>query len=261
MLQISAALSGLANRIVDEIEKPLAFDAITKKVAELLNDNPKAKLFITGHSLGGALSSLYAVMLFYLGQTEVASKIGGVYTFGQPRVGDEDFAAYATGKLEEKYFRMVYCNDMVPRVPFDNHLMMFKHFGRCCYFNSCYRGSLLRDQPNPNFFGRFFTMRMNAMSELFQGAMLITLQHGREYSESGSSLAFRALGLLFPGIAAHSPCNYVNSVRLTPLPLQQRLKGLADTTQEVDLFLQNVTDAIWSAISTPSRILGLHHEP
>jgi len=103
MLQIPEALSGLTESIIDNVDKPLAFDEITQQVAKLLNANPAAKLFITGHSLGGALSSLYAVMLFYLGQTEVASKIGGVYTFGQPRVGDEDFAAYATGKLEDRY--------------------------------------------------------------------------------------------------------------------------------------------------------------
>jgi len=147
---------------------------------------------------------------------------------------------------------------MVPRIPFDNFLMQFKHFGRCCYFNSCYHGWLLRDQPNPNFFGRFITTRANALWELFQGACLCPLQHGREYSESASSLAFRLLGLLLPGMAGHSPCNYVNAVRLTPLPLQQRLKGLADASQEVELFTENIMGAVWAIVSTSKKILGVH---
>lgn len=245
------AVSGLADYIIHSRGKSLAYDSITRQVALLLFHNPKAKLFITGHSLGGALSALYATMLYYTGQTEIASKIGAVYTFGQPRVGDEDFATYAAEKLAGKYFRVVYCNDLVPRVPFDNELFAFKHFGGCAYFNSVYDGKTLREEPNPNFFGvgRLLAMHLNALWEVFQGLVLITLEYGHDFSESVMCLLFRSLGLLLPGVASHSPCNYVNSVRLGPSPLKAWTHDIADLTQEFRLMQDNVKDilsAVWS---------------
>lgn len=38
--------------------------------------------------------------------------------------------------------------------------------------------------------------------------------YGSEYKESLESVLFRLVGLFLPGISAHSPVNYVNSVRL-----------------------------------------------
>ncbi|XP_073394082.1 triacylglycerol lipase OBL1 isoform X1 [Physcomitrium patens] len=44
-------ISGLAQGIIDDPAKEQAYDAITKRVGLILNENPRAKLFITGHSL------------------------------------------------------------------------------------------------------------------------------------------------------------------------------------------------------------------
>lgn len=240
--------SGLAQDIIENPDKPLAYDDITRQVSMLLYDNPDAKLYITGHSLGGALAALYATMLHYVGETEVASKIGAVYTFGQPRIGDEDFADYAGEKLRGKYFRVVYCNDVVPRVPFDNELFSFKHFGDCAYFNSVYDGLTLQEEPNRNFFavGRQLTMHVNALWEVVQGVVMMPREHGEGFRESRMSMLFRMVGLLLPGIAAHSPTNYVNSIRLGPLPLKERLKGdIADAAEEFRLMHDNLKDIVY----------------
>ena len=141
------ASSGLADSVIKNSVKSLAFDDITIQVAKLLQANPKAKLFVTGHSLGGALATLYGVMLHYTGLTEITNRIGAIYTFGGPRIGDEDVRAYGNEKLAGKYFRVVYCNDLVPRIPFDNEAMEFKHFGICAYFNSVYDGKTLEEEP------------------------------------------------------------------------------------------------------------------
>lgn len=62
------------------------------------------KLWITGHSLGGALATLAADRL---------PEVQGVYTFGSPRVGDDQFQA----TYRPKGFRVVNGRDIVARVP------------------------------------------------------------------------------------------------------------------------------------------------
>ena len=127
--------------MIEDNEKLLAYDDVTSVVRGLLAKHPGAKIYVTGHSLGGALAALYTGMLHYNGETEIVSKIAAVYTFGQPRVGDEKFAKYMMQHLtDSRYFRVVYCNDLVPRVPFDDELFAFKHFGLCFYYNSRYKG-------------------------------------------------------------------------------------------------------------------------
>ena len=49
-------------------------------------------------------------------------------------------------KLNEpltRYLRVVYWDDMVPRMPYDNKMFLFKHFGVCLYYNSCYKEKVL----------------------------------------------------------------------------------------------------------------------
>ena len=69
-------------------------------------------LFITGHSLGGALAILAALELQRNGFPIVQ-----VYTFGQPRVGNADFRQRYDAVLGDKTFRMVFQEDIVARVP------------------------------------------------------------------------------------------------------------------------------------------------
>lgn len=126
--------------MIEDQDKLLAYDDVTAVVRELLGKHPSAKVYVTGHSLGGALAVLYSGMLYYNDEKSIVEKLAAVYTFGQPRVGDEKFAAYMRQKLvDSAYFRVVYCNDLVPRVPFDDDLFAFKHFGLCFYYNSRYK--------------------------------------------------------------------------------------------------------------------------
>lgn len=79
--------------------------------------NPQA-VWITGHSLGGAMATMAAARLVGEGVLP-PEQIGGVYTFGQPRVGDKLFAtAYQDAyELGARHFRVVHDNDVVTRVP------------------------------------------------------------------------------------------------------------------------------------------------
>lgn len=86
-------------------------------------------LWITGHSLGGALAILTAARL----RLEKDEPVHGVYTFGQPRVGDREFAKNFDAALRSHTFRYVNNNDIVPRVPF--RAMHYSHVGEFRYFD------------------------------------------------------------------------------------------------------------------------------
>ena len=86
-------------------------------------------IWITGHSLGGALAVLCAAQALFVSKMPVQ----GVYTFGQPRVGTKDFADAVNAKLGSGIFRFVNDRDIVPRVPLFS--MGFCHYGCQRFFD------------------------------------------------------------------------------------------------------------------------------
>ena len=67
-------------------------------------DGKGCKIWMTGHSLGAALATLAA---------DRYRNVQGVYTFGSPRVGDDDFKIY----YEVGAFRIINNTDIATRVP------------------------------------------------------------------------------------------------------------------------------------------------
>ncbi|WP_437592493.1 lipase family protein [Sorangium sp. So ce1000] len=103
-------------------------------------EEPKLQaLYITGHSLGGALAVLAASQLFMTNEAPEGAPIEdlkalqtclrGVYTFGQPMVGDKEFAKELGRRFGKKrLFRHVYGVDVVPSLP-PISTGRFAHFG------------------------------------------------------------------------------------------------------------------------------------
>jgi triacylglycerol lipase len=69
-------------------------------------------IFLTGHSLGGALALIEAMALDHANYP-----IAAVYGFGHPRVGDERFRRAVEQRLSGRYYRIDTPRDVAPHVP------------------------------------------------------------------------------------------------------------------------------------------------
>ncbi|MGV9709517.1 lipase family protein [Gordonia sp. NPDC003424] len=94
---------------------------------------PMSTLYVTGHSLGGAMAALMAVMLATEPEyvSRFADAFRGTYTFGQPMVGEPDFATVCRADefLQNRTIRYVYSRDPVPHLP-PTTVGKFAHFGQ-----------------------------------------------------------------------------------------------------------------------------------
>jgi len=88
----------------------------------------KRPLFLTGHSLGGAMATVAASKLIHEDRPFTS-----VYTFGQPRAVTLDTARIFNVEAAGRYFRFQNNNDMVTRVP--GRLMGYSHVGTCLYIS------------------------------------------------------------------------------------------------------------------------------
>ena len=96
-----------------------AVDALWPRVLEALESCGQSRdLWITGHSLGGAVAVLVA------SRVSPAHSLKGVVTFGQPRIGDEQFAAGFRPRL----LRFTTERDLVPKLPW-GVLSSYRHCG------------------------------------------------------------------------------------------------------------------------------------
>ena len=90
----------------------------------LKNKNPGYELWVTGHSLGGAMASIAAATISKLGY--ISSDKLKLITYGEPRVGNADYAA-AVDKLVPYCFRITHAQDVSPHLPPKGMLGYYHH--------------------------------------------------------------------------------------------------------------------------------------
>jgi hypothetical protein len=117
-----------------------AYKSIEVQIEHALRSIGGLPLYITGHSLGGALATIAALKL-------ERDQLAACYTFGSPRVGQDEF----DGEIKTPVYRVVNSNDLVTWVP----LMSsgYQHVGDLKYLTS--NGDLIRSPSGFRIFKRF----------------------------------------------------------------------------------------------------------
>ncbi len=118
-------------------------DAVWADIKAVVGAAPGG-LYLSGHSLGGALAGVAARRLIDEGLCS-ADRILGVYTIGMPRIGDavyaDDYNAAGGGALGARTFRFIHGEDIVTKVP--PTLLGYRHVGRPL---SCKRGGTFTER-------------------------------------------------------------------------------------------------------------------
>lgn len=103
-----------------------AYQPLSFQVAELVGDSKAKSVWVTGHSLGGAL----AVLCAYEIARDENVEVSGLMTFGQPMVARPRLTDRIEELLTSRYVHFANNRDIVPRVP-----PSFDHCGSLVYYD------------------------------------------------------------------------------------------------------------------------------
>eukprot|EP01138_Halocafeteria_seosinensis_P010606 gb/GECG01010831.1/.p1 GENE.gb/GECG01010831.1/~~gb/GECG01010831.1/.p1 ORF type:complete len:320 (+),score=30.57 gb/GECG01010831.1/:1-960(+) len=112
------------------------YSALKPQIKEALNDlgvDSSTNIQITGHSLGAALAALCAFDLRHEGYT-----VHQVFTFGQPRVGNKEFAeTFSSTVHQSTTYRVVHWADIVAQLPWQSTFgVPFHHVPTEVWYNA-----------------------------------------------------------------------------------------------------------------------------
>jgi hypothetical protein len=125
-----------------------AYALVAKEIAEALGKlDLRLPLYITGHSLGGALGVIASMRI------RPSDRIAACYTYGCPRVGNAEFVSQL---WKVPVYRQVHSSDIVPRVPF---AFGYVQVGDLRYIK---RTGRLVENPNP--LGPFFSFLLSLVT-------------------------------------------------------------------------------------------------
>ncbi|KAI3415670.1 hypothetical protein GPALN_005263 [Globodera pallida] len=106
---------------------------ILDDLAKLLNTYEDYELWVTGHSLGGALAAIASANI--VDSELISAQKLKLVTFGQPRTGDREWAAAIDQNLPHFNYRVVHNRDMVPHIP-PEWFKGYQHYGTEIFYNN-----------------------------------------------------------------------------------------------------------------------------
>ena len=92
----------------------------------------RSRLWILGHSLGGALAVMFASYM------PTATDVVSTMTYGQPRVGNHAFVVWFESRFRGRYTRITTRHDPVPRLP--GQLFAYEHAAPEVYYPTSHIG-------------------------------------------------------------------------------------------------------------------------
>ncbi|KAF0403960.1 alpha/beta-hydrolase [Gigaspora margarita] len=170
---------------------------------KLTRESCKKRLFITGHSLGGGLALVFLAKLIQH-DSPLLNILSGVYTYGQPNVGDIEFAKSYGPDISKKIFLHVYDNDIVCRIP--PWAPYVGPPGNLIFMDSSYSISIY---PVTNLSIPIRTVRKISFIQL-SGILNLNVIR-RMINESWLRITFRFIFPFF--INDHFPGEYTNAIR------------------------------------------------
>jgi len=112
-----------------------AYDSLHDQLTKVLKAKKAKRIWITGHSLGGAMAAICSYRLSTIENLEIA----GLMTFGQPKVGSKSFCDHMNNQLNSRVVYFVNEKDVVTRIPPN-----FDQFGSLVWYTA---GGIRRSKP------------------------------------------------------------------------------------------------------------------
>ena len=131
-----------------------AYKLVQQGIAEAVEAlEPSLPLYITGHSLGGALAAIASTRIV------PSDRIAACYTYGCPRVGDREFTLQL---WKVPVYRQVHCSDVVPHAPL---AFGYRQAGDLRYIKR--NGKMIQDPNTIAFLCSFFFSAVTSFKSIF----------------------------------------------------------------------------------------------
>ncbi|KAI3886502.1 hypothetical protein MKX03_036001 [Papaver bracteatum] len=121
-----SAYDSVRNKLMSIIKLSIGFED------DSVEGEPKWHIYVTGHSLGGALATLLALELSSSQMAKHGAIYMTMYNFGSPRVGNRRFVDIYNEKVKDSW-RIVNHRDIIPTIP---RLMGYCHVAQPIYLAS-----------------------------------------------------------------------------------------------------------------------------
>jgi len=119
-------------QVIDELRNASAGKSLLDEERDV--EHPLQALYVTGHSLGGAMAVLFALSIAVDDSSrDIANRLRAIYTFGQPLTVGETLPP-SISAIGEKTFRHVSARDVIPALP-------AAAWGRLTHFGQEYRNA------------------------------------------------------------------------------------------------------------------------
>lgn len=102
-------------------------DDVWAQLANVISKFPNRKIWLCGHSLGGAMSTLIGYKLKTIATLPDPEE---VYTYGCPKLGNQEFVT-SVERLKVPHHRFVNSTDIIPRLPAGS----YEHVGTLYYMD------------------------------------------------------------------------------------------------------------------------------